>query len=183
MVPARATTRPSIAYIRLSIETLDEADKAQNVIDQITSAHRNLAGPGVHRLVGSQHIWVHAPQDLVVHPWASEASRGLWGSAALPAWPGIPSWHACRRQGWDPWVDLPFRQDLEAHHPRSLPTYGGPNTNGGPGPGFQPGPPPGFGGGPPPAAYGPPPTSNSPPQSGNTPGGLHPDRARMMGGR
>ncbi|KAF8509731.1 U1 zinc finger-domain-containing protein [Gautieria morchelliformis] len=27
------------------------------------------------------------------------------------------------------------------------------------------------------------PTSNSPPQSGNTPGGMHPDRARMMGGR
>ncbi|KAI0004930.1 U1 zinc finger-domain-containing protein [Russula compacta] len=139
-------------------------DKAQSIIDQITSAYESGGGPPPGGFgFGPQHLTPSGP-----------------GFGPPPGYGGLPP-------GFGRSMFLAPDRALNASIPPGCPPI---PPNGAP-PGGSPFPPPNFsgsGGPPPPHLGGPPPSSGNPGSPGNGPtppgpGGMHPDRLRMMGGR
>ncbi|KAI9466931.1 U1 small nuclear ribonucleoprotein C [Lactarius psammicola] len=150
-------------------------DKAQSIIDQITSAYESGGGPPPGGFgFGPQHLTPSGP-GFVPPP-------GFGGPPGFPRPPFPPGPGGLPPPGvMGPPGGPPFP-----------PPGMGPPPPGFQGPGGPPFPPPNFGGPgglpPPPSGNSVPPSNGAPPAAGGPPanagpGGMHPDRLRMMSGR
>ncbi|KAF7332047.1 U1 small nuclear ribonucleoprotein C [Mycena kentingensis (nom. inval.)] len=155
-------------------------DKAQNIIDQITSAYETGSGPPPGGFgFGPQHLATQAPGGGFSGP-----PPGFGGPMPPPGAFNGP--HPPFPPGFPPGMMPPFPPNGAPMGPPGGFPGGAPPfpPNGAGAPPFPPnfsGPPPGNMQGPPPGNMGPPPSSSGPPPApGNGPT-MHPDRLRMMG--
>ncbi|KAJ7129485.1 U1 zinc finger-domain-containing protein [Mycena epipterygia] len=153
-------------------------DKAQSIIDQITSAYESSGGP-------PPGGFGFGPQHLGGPPPGYGAPMGFGGPMPPPGFAGprppFPPNGFPPMMGAPPFPPNGMPMGPPGGFPGGAPPF---PPNGPPGAGLPPFPP--NGGGPPPGNFnGPPPSNSGPPGPPPAPGSgpsIHPDRLRMMGG-